>query len=410
MALLRLDSQILPLYLAYALQSVAQAMSWQFITYFVNVDLGEGSFLILAVVYAVPALVTTLAVYIWGSVSDRLARRRPFMVVGFVGYSMTFLLYSIVENSVQFLTVASVGAVISAAAIPVGQAYLTTGTQRRGEALGYFIVAQSAGWSVGAFSSGFLYDILGMRVIYIIASTLAITAAMICAVAVRERQIQRRNDRQNGSSLTRILRRPGMVRLMLAAGLSSLGNYAVSYMLMYIVVIELMGEEYFVGMANGIATLSAVVLTGLVGRIADRKGPAKILIFAYGWYMFYALALAITTDPVIAAALYAEPIYPFAVTGALTFAALVSDEEERGSAMGLINGAQNAGGALGPIVGALFSEFVFGRRAQPASWLNMIFNLAALMIALTLLSVSRRSVSGEAGATASAITQRRSEE
>ncbi len=401
----RIDIQTGSVYLAYALQSVAQAMSWQFITYFVNVDLGESSFLILAIVYAVPALITTLAVGLWGSLSDRLARRQPFMVIGFIGYSMTFLLYSTVTTSTQFLAVASIGSIISAAAIPVGQAYLTTGTNRRGEALGYFIVVQSAGWSIGAFSSGFLYDILGMRTIYVIASLLAVLATSICTFTVKERQIQKSDDTiHNRHSIAAILKRPGMARLVSAACLSSLGNYAVSYMLMYIVVIELMGQEYFVGLANGIATLSTVALAGFIGRMADRKGPVKILIVAYGWYVLYALALALTTDPVIAAVLYAEPIYPFAVTGALSFAALVSEEDERGRAMGLVNGAQNAGGALGPIIGALFSEYVFGQRAQPASWLNLLFNLAALIIAITLLSFGRRSMKDAAETTTASLT------
>ncbi|MFX1265978.1 MAG: MFS transporter, partial [Promethearchaeota archaeon] len=127
-------------------------------------------------------------------------------------------------------------------------------------------------------------------------------------------------------------------------------------------------------------------ITGYVGRIVDRRGPVKILIIAMSSYIVFAFGFAIVTDPITATVMWALPIYPLSSTAAYALGSLVSGETERGRAMSLISGAQNSGSAFGPIVGGLFAEFVFGR-VQPVSWVNMAFNLVALLLAVSLLGV-----------------------
>ncbi|NWF95584.1 MAG: MFS transporter [Candidatus Thorarchaeota archaeon] len=379
------SARLLPVYVPYLLQSMAQAISWQFVTYFVKHDLGVESFLLLTVVWAVPALVTTVAVNVWGAVSDRIGRKKPFMLVGFIGYASTFLLYSQVTDAVQYLVVACFGALMGSASVPVGQAYVTTGTEKRGERLGYLLVVQSAGWSVGALSSGVLYDVVGMRVLYVVAASLAIVATVSCGLFVMDMRIHVTSTEER-VRFSVVMRRPGMARLTLAASLSAIGNNAIACMLMIMVVDELGGTEGMVGLANALATLLAVVFTGFVGKLTDRKGPVKVLVIAYSSYVCFATAFALATDPWVVTALYALPIYPLASTAAFAYAARVSKESERSTSMGLVNGAQNAGAALGPIIGGLSAEFVF-LRVQPISWLNMLFNLLALLFALSLLRV-----------------------
>ncbi len=72
-----IDRSRFAVYLAYASQSMGQAMAWQFITFFAKHDLGESSQLVLAFVWAIPAFVTMIAVYLWGSLSDRVGRGSP---------------------------------------------------------------------------------------------------------------------------------------------------------------------------------------------------------------------------------------------------------------------------------------------------------------------------------------------
>ncbi len=370
-------------YLTYALQSMGQAISWQFVTFFVKHELGVSSFLLLTLVWAAPALVTMAAVNIWGSLSDNMGRRKPFMIMGFLGYAATFALYSFVTNVVQYFIIALVGAAFSAAALPVGQAYLTIGIKNKGERLGFFLVAQSAGWFFGAIMSGLLYDIIGMFVLYRFSATLCIVATIGCLLYVKDLEVvpQRKEDR---IGMKQLLSTPGMVRLVLAAAFSAIGINSISYVMAILIVDELGGMTAYVGLANSTATALAVIVTGYIGKLVDRKGPVRVMVIAYLSYSLFAMGFALAQDPLVATILYALPIYPLASTAAYGLAALLSTDRQRGRAMGLVNGAQNAGAALGPVIGGLSAEFVFGR-AQPISWINMVFNMLALILAVSLL-------------------------
>ena len=98
------------------------------------------------------------------------------------------------------------------------------------------------------------------------------------------------------------------------------------------------------------------------------------------------MGFAVVTDPILACILWAFPIYPLSSTATSALAAYITGEDERGRAMSLIYGAQNAGTFAGPVIGGLFAQFLFGA-VQPISWLNMIFNLVALVLGISLLRI-----------------------
>ncbi len=382
------NRNIIAIYLAFALQSLGQAISWQFGTFFLQGELGVESYVLLTVIWSVPAFITMAAVSSWGSLSDRRGKRKPFMIIGFLGYSLTFLFFSFVQDSTQWFVISAIGAVFSSAAIPSGQALATTATMKKGERLGLLLVAQSAGWFFGALGSGFLYDIIGMFELYRIAAIACFSATFIAIVFVKDIEFDP-NRLKERTSASILLKRPGMGKLTLASGLSALGINSISSLMAIMIVNELGGPAFYVGLSNSGATFLAVLITGFIGRVIDRRGPGRILVLAYLSYALFAIGFALAQDPLTATLLFALPIYPLANTAAFSFAALLSDDEERGSAMGLVNGAQNAGTAIGPIIGGLFAEYIFFA-VQPISWINMIFNIMACILALSLLPLARK--------------------
>ncbi len=374
------------IYIAFALQSLGQAMAWQFGTYFLKDVLGVENYIVLTTIWSIPALATMVAVGYWGAFSDKHGKRKPFMLLGFIGYSMTFLMVSFVTNFINWFIISTIGAIFSAAAIPSGQALATTATARKGERIGLFLVAQSFGWFIGALSSGFLYDVVGMYNLYRIAAVTSVSATIVCAAYVKDYEIDLSSVREK-SSVSTLFRRPGMMRLAVAAGLSALGINAISSLTAIMIVDELGGPPFYVGVANSGATLLAVIITGYIGRVVDRRGPGGVLVAGYASYALFAVGFALARDPVTASIFYALPIYPLANTAAFSFAALLSDDSERGGAMGIINGAQNAGTALGPMIGGVFAELIFFS-VQPISWITLLFNIVACGIAITLLPLA----------------------
>ncbi|MFW9768862.1 MAG: MFS transporter, partial [Candidatus Thorarchaeota archaeon] len=369
----------------YSIQAMAQAIIWQWMTYFVKHDLLVEDFLILTFAWSTPALVVMIATNGWGSISDRIGRRKPFMIVGFLGYASTFFLYSLVTDVFQFVLVGAIGAIFSSAALPMGQALLTTDTDQKGERLGWFLAAQSGGWFFGALGSGLFYDIIGMRPLFLLGAVLGILATGSCAYFIRDIPFEkmRREDERRFRELLRI---PGMSRLVSAVGLSQIGMNSVSFVMAIIIVDELGGLTSYVGFANSAATLTAIIITGWIGRIVDSKGPVKVLIAAFALYTVFSFGFAIVRDPILACILWAFPIYPLSSTASSALAAYITGKDERGRAMSLIYGVQNAGTFAGPIIGGLFAQFLFGA-VQPISWLNMSFNLLALAIGISMFQL-----------------------
>ncbi|TXT54213.1 MAG: Multidrug resistance protein MdtG [Candidatus Thorarchaeota archaeon] len=375
------------IYISFGFQSTATAISWQFITYFVKHDLQVSSFLLMTLVWSAPAVVTMVASNLWGSVSDKKGRRKPFMIMGFVGYAATYLMYSFIQDWLQFLFVSLVGSFFYAAALPIGQAYLTTDTKSKGERLGSFLMAQSAGWFIGALGSGYTYDFLGMFMLYRIAGFLSIGAVLLCIIFVRDIHVTPSIEVDEPDKLT-ILKKPGMKRLVGSITLSSIGINSLTFVLAILIVDELKGNPAHVGLANSLATFFAVLIASRIGRAVDQKGPINILLVGYSLYMIIAFIFATTTDPMIATLSQAIPVYPFVSTAAYSMAAMISGKSERGRAMGVIVGGQNAGNAIGPIIGGLFAEYIFGR-VQPIAWIYLLLNFIALLLALSLITISK---------------------
>ena len=114
------DRAVTTVYLAYSIQAMAQGITWQFMTLFLKNDLSVGDdFLLITFAWSAPALVVMLATNVWGSISDRIGRRKPFMIVGFVGYASTFFFYFMVTSVFQFVLIGVLGAIFSSAALPV---------------------------------------------------------------------------------------------------------------------------------------------------------------------------------------------------------------------------------------------------------------------------------------------------
>ena len=379
------DRAVTTVYLAYSIQAMAQSIIWQWMTFFVKHDLFVDDFLVLTFAWSAPALVVMIATNVWGSISDRVGRRKPFMIVGFLGYALTFFFYFWVTNVFEFVLVGAIGAIFSSAALPMGQAHLTTATDKKGERLGYFLAAQSGGWFFGALGSGLLYDIIGMRPLFILGAILGITATGSCVIFIRDIPFEIKK-REDGRSFRDLLRIPGMSRLVSAVGISQIGMNSVSFVMAIIIIDELGGQTAYVGFANSGSTLIAVLITGYIGKLVDTKGPVKVLIAAFAAYSLFAMGFAMVTDPIIACILWAFPIYPLSSTATSALAAYITREDERGRAMSLIYGAQNAGTFAGPVIGGLFAQFLFGA-VQPISWLNMTFNIIALLLGISLLGV-----------------------
>jgi MFS family permease len=226
-----------------------------------------------------------------------------------------------------------------------------------------------------------------MRVLFIFAAALSLGAILSSAALIHDIAFNE-VDKSVKRGYRDLLRRKGMSRLTAAVAFSQIGMNAVSAFIAIMIVDELGGSTAYVGYANAATSLIAALITGQIGKFVDRGGPVKALILAYASYIAFAFFFGVVKDPVMAALLWALPIYPLSATATTALAAQISGEDERGRAMSLIYGAQNAGGWIGPLIGGISAQYLF-LSVQPISFLNMSLNVIALLLAVSLLGMRR---------------------
>ncbi|GAB4535862.1 MAG: MFS transporter [Anaerolineae bacterium] len=132
----------------------------------------------------------------WGNLSDRLGRRRPFLLLGFLGFGLATLLIGLGQNISQLLALSAVSGLLGAAIGPVGSALVLDGTaeDQWPESVGRF--NQIGGWSfVAGLVAGTLWlslvpghwgTSLAMRGLFILAGSVALLSLLITALWLKE--------------------------------------------------------------------------------------------------------------------------------------------------------------------------------------------------------------------------------
>ncbi|QGT99399.1 putative MFS-type transporter [Candidatus Syntrophocurvum alkaliphilum] len=110
---------------------------------------------------------------VWGSYSDKVGRK-PVLLMGVIGFGITFILFGL-ASSVWMLFIARVaGGIFACAAIPAAMAYIgdTTSEENRGASMGFIGASLGLGMIIGPAMGGLLSSI-SLSLPFFVASGLA---------------------------------------------------------------------------------------------------------------------------------------------------------------------------------------------------------------------------------------------
>ncbi len=361
---------ILGILVGFGLYHVSMSFFWVFGSIYLFQDIGESSLILIGLVGGLPILISLVTVNFWGFISDRWQRRRPIMLFGFAAQIAAFTIYLFVNNSVTFLLVACLVSLFTAAAIPMANTYLTEARTHKGEAVGLLLASDSIGWTFGAFGGGFLYDIIGMNGLFLLGAIIIAVGGSIILIFVREiphKTIKEMNPEKSlkpndSGEADGNPRFPlgFLLTLCLAIGIGHTGVRCFAYFLGIYLVSEIGGTAAMIGIANGGATFTGLLVTFAAGYGSDRFGRKTIILLGYIGYTLFFLVYSTITNPWVATILWMMPFYPLAYTAAHSAAADISHSSHRGRAMTLVATAFSLGSGFGPIVGGAFVQFLFG--------------------------------------------------
>lgn len=328
---------------------------------------------------------------VWGAYSDKVGRR-PVLLLGILGYSFTFILFGFATKLWMLYVIRIAGGILACATMPTAMAYVgdSTSMEKRGSAMGMIGAAMGMGMVFGPAIGGILSGI-SLAFPFVFAGLLALANAISVYILLpeslaSENRVMRKAER---ASLLEGLKTP-LVILFLCICLGSIGESIHHGTFALYAESKLSFTARDIGWAFTAAGVVMALVQGLlVGRLINRFGEEKtaatgIILLGTSFVLFlfmYNIPSSIAFMAVFSAGIgLMRPSISAAVSKRTATG--------QGSAMGILNGYDSLGRAIGPVLGG----FMLDRGLNLGYYTAITISLLAL---LTLVIGSR--ITGKKG-------------
>src|SRR2546427_4351375 len=166
-----------------------------------------GTLFTVGIIAAATSLASVPAFILWGSLSDRFARRKVFLLIGFVGSGIALLAMAVSGNMSQFYLANLLAGFLGAASGPAGTVLLMETSKQSEWPARLALVSRIAaiGWGAGlglgvawlVIGPGLLAaEVSSMRALFVIGASLGLLSGLLAQVWTREPTV--RVDRREG--------------------------------------------------------------------------------------------------------------------------------------------------------------------------------------------------------------------
>ncbi|MFD2045322.1 MFS transporter [Ornithinibacillus salinisoli] len=223
---------------------------------------------------------------IWGRVGDKYGRKK-LLIFFAIGLGISVFLMGFAENVWQlFLLRLFMG--VFTGFIPMSQALISTQTPQNvaGKVLGTLQTGSITGSLMGPLLGGALADTFGFATTFKWVSITIFISAIIVAFGIREIRMEYADDKDHKAYsrkevILHIVKHPILLVVMLISTLVQVAHFSIQPILS-LYVEEIHGPAsiaFFSGMAFSAAGLGNLLMTRKWGKLGDRVGYIKILIF-----------------------------------------------------------------------------------------------------------------------------------
>jgi DHA1 family multidrug resistance protein-like MFS transporter len=324
------------------------------VTSIVELDLWSGG------LAAVTSFIAAFAAPIWGRMSDKYGRK-PMVLRASAAIGILTILMGLAQSPWHLLALRVVMgglAGFSSAAVVLVTTQVPRG--RLGSSLGWLSTGQLTGSLIGPVIGGVLADITGSyRQPFFVAGSISLLAFVVCLFLVPERFTPPKETKTQPSMIAglRILTRaPAMGALVMVLLLSQFGVQAIAPIITLFVQ-EMVGNRPEIATLSGFAFsasgLAGVVAVPLLGRMSDRIGERRVLLFSIAGAALMTAPQAFTDNYwVFVAERFGVGIFVGAIVPMTnTLVAKMTAPDARGYTFGLTQSAYFLGNSLGPLTG-----------------------------------------------------------
>ena len=333
----------------------------------------------ISAILATHAIILMIFSYLWGRVSDRLRRRKPLVVGGLFGMSLSFGLLAIAPSDGFAWAVKLFDAVMMAAYATTSLAFLgdlLADSETRGQQMGTYRGLGSVSFALGAFAAGPIVDAFGIRPIYGLGAGLLFIAGLV-ALRVYEPPLATPAPSKTASAPERLpiifLLGVTLWACAFSAAYSMWPNYLTS----------LGYPESTASWLWGLTALAELPFMNLVGLLADHIGRTPVLVmggFGMGLVLMGYLVLNRWIIGLMGVQLFRSFAYSSFTATSMIYATETGTARTRAGTVGIYNMAMSLGQVVGLAVGG---QIVQRSSFQTLFWLSTaIFFSSGLIFAL----------------------------
>ncbi|RYL93034.1 MFS transporter [Sporolactobacillus sp. THM7-4] len=347
--------------------------------------------LVFGATFFVSALVSPL----WGTLADKYGRK-PMLLRAGLGMSIVIFLMAFVQNVYQLFALRLIMGTV-AGFIPASIILVATQTPRShsGWALGVLSTGGVSGSLIGPLVGGALSEYIGMRMVFIDTSVFLFCAFLASLIFIREKFVPPVKKGPSFHEVWGILPHAGLfLAMIITTFMVQLANMSIQPIITVYVKI-LTPNASHIEMISGIVVASAgiasVIAAPMLGKLSDRIGPRRVLLFALIFTGIVFIPQAFVTDPWQLTAL--RFLLGLATAGILpsinTIVKQMAPENITGRLFGYNQSAQFLGTLGGSLLGSHIAA-AFGIKYVFFSTSSLLFVNAAWVVLSTLLAKRKR--------------------
>ena len=306
---------------------------------------------------------------IWGSLADRLGRKKPFLVLGTLFFALTSLSLFTAQTFTSLVILRLLQGMAFATNPLLTALFSDHFGRQAARRFGAFGAANALGWGLGSLSSGILADLIGIRWTFLIISLFPIVSAAILHWGIPEGP-----PSEASVSAERPQSRAPRKLVYLYATIFARHSAAIALWSVFPIYLRgFVGSLSWVGAVNGINLIVQPLFMLAIGRYAERRDKLQIISWGIlGSIITFAVyATAPSIWQVLAGQLMIAVAWSAIFIGLNLYIMAEVPPGSRGRAFGYLQSSMTGAAAVGPLLGGALSD-AFGIR-------EMIWITAGLM-------------------------------
>jgi PPP family 3-phenylpropionic acid transporter len=331
---------------------------------------------------AVPVLVSSSTVLIWGSIADKLQCHRLILRASFVLGAGAIFLLSTAITFPQLILYIVIFAFFTSSTIPLLDSSALEAVKNSSHTYGELRLWGSVGWSISAVVIGFIIQRLNITWLFYCYIIVILLTFLLSLFQSKRIELPQTSLRSGYKQL--LFNRPFLLFLFSIFLISLALNASNAFFSIYLDAIGT--SESGIGLAWAIASMSEIPVMRYSGRLIGRIGAGGLLKIAFVSFALRLLIFSFTTTPALAISLQLLSGLSFAtfLVGGVTYV------NER-TPQGLSTTAQSVYNLMGFGVGSIAGSLVGGYLYETAGiiWLFRLLSLITIG-ALAIFIISQR--------------------